>query len=192
MQGSEVGLAAQGALLFKCMLQRGLPDRRFNLKPPLTSPLQVHYETTGPEIWKATDGKVDFLVSGVGTGGTITGVGRYLKEQNPNVKVRRPVRRPVKRPVKRLVESCCLSMPACASHVVPSSIPCAPRQLIAVEPAESPVLSGGKPGPHKIQGIGAGFVPGVLDTGIIDEIITVGGGWVWGGGWEGRWEEGCP
>ena len=91
----------------------------------------VHRATTGPEIWEDTDGKVDFFVAGVGTGGTVTGVGEYLKSQNPNVTV------------------------------------------VAVEPAGSPVLSKGIPGAHKIQGIGAGFVPEVLNTGVYDEIIAV-------------------
>ena len=92
---------------------------------------QVHYQTTGPEIWQDTDGKVDVLVAGVGTGGTISGTGRYLKEKNPHI------------------------------------------HIAAVEPADSPVLSQGKAGPHKIQGIGAGFVPEILDTKIYNEVITV-------------------
>ena len=91
----------------------------------------AHVKTTGPEIWNDTDGKVDIFVAGVGTGGTVSGVGQYLKSQNPNIKV------------------------------------------VAVEPATSPVLSKGTPGPHKIQGIGAGCVPDTLDTEIYDEIITV-------------------
>lgn len=92
---------------------------------------QAHYETTGPEIWNDLNGQVDILVSGVGSGGTITGAGRYLKEKNPAM------------------------------------------QVVAVEPADSPVLSGGTAGPHKIQGIGAGFVPETLDTAVYDDIITV-------------------
>lgn len=91
----------------------------------------AHAASTGPEIWEDTEGKVDIFVAGVGTGGTVTGIGTYLKSKNPNIRV------------------------------------------VAVEPADSPVLSGGKPGPHKLQGIGAGFVPSILNTQVYDEIITV-------------------
>ena len=120
------GAIARAEQLQKEIPHSFIPSQFENLANPT-----AHERTTGPEIWADTDGKVDVFVAGVGTGGTVTGTGRYLKQQNPAV------------------------------HVV------------AVEPTDSPVLSGGKPGPHKLQGIGAGFVPDTLDTKVYDEVICV-------------------
>ena len=120
------GAIAKADELAKDIPESFIPGQFVNMANP-----KAHMKTTGPEIWNDTDGKVDIFVAGVGTGGTVSGVGGYLKSQNPNVKV------------------------------------------VAVEPAGSPVLSKGTPGPHKIQGIGAGFVPDTLNTKIYDEIIAV-------------------
>ncbi|WP_315005157.1 cysteine synthase A [uncultured Selenomonas sp.] len=120
------GAIARAEQLQKEIPHSFIPSQFENLANPT-----AHERTTGPEIWADTDGKVDVFVAGVGTGGTVTGTGRYLKQQNPAV------------------------------HVV------------AVEPTDSPVLSGGKPGPHKLQGLGAGFVPDTLDTKVYDEVIRV-------------------
>lgn len=114
-------------------LSREIPDSIVAGQFVNPSNPKAHFETTGPEIWEDTDGTVNFFIAGVGTGGTITGTGEYLKSKNTNIKI------------------------------------------IGIEPSDSPVLSGGKPGAHPLQGIGAGFVPDVLNTDVIDEIITVTG-----------------
>ncbi len=131
---TDGALGMKGAIARAEELARSIPGSFLPGQFENPANAQAHRATTGPEIWTATGGAVDLFVAGVGTGGTITGVGSYLKEQNPNIRV------------------------------------------VAVEPAASPVLSGGPAGPHQLQGIGAGFVPAVLDTRVYDEVIPVADG----------------
>ena len=128
---TEGAKGMQGAIDKALELQKNIPNSIIPDQFSNPANAQAHYRTTGPEIWQQTEGKVDVFVAGVGTGGTVTGVGRYLKEKNPAVKI------------------------------------------VAVEPAASPLLSGGKAGAHKIQGIGANFIPSLLDRELLDEIIVI-------------------
>lgn len=130
---TEGSKGMSGAIEKAKELQREIPDSIIAGQFENPANPQAHRNTTGPELWEDTDGNIDIFVAGVGTGGTVTGVGEYLKSKKPDI------------------------------------------QIVAVEPSDSPVLSEGRSGAHKIQGIGAGFVPKVLNTGIYDEIITVGG-----------------